>query len=702
MPGLLHTMKHPLLIAIGSLILGIGIGALATARLSTNKTATLSEDLKASSTRKPPSKSKRGHPRKAPSPGVQLQISPSFSVNNEELEALTIEEVKAKLLELDQALPGAAFQFQRHSLYAHWVKLDPEGAWDAVLQMKKRSIRDQMVSSVISQIARSDVPTAQHLIESIKEPRIKQSALAALVHVAAGTDPVLALQLATEDPFLAHQPHHLHNIFSQWTQIDPESALVAAQNLRRPDQKYQAESAIVNAFAQTNPERALQFAQSIEHSDQRNAHLHSVLNTIARTEPKRAVQLLGELDFGNMRHSVIGSIASTWASQDSHAALEWVKTLSPREQSSALSNGMSYFIQSAPEALAQILSNLPLSSNTNQHFSSLASNWAQYDPEATSAWIETLPTGGARNNALSNLVSTLSQTDPRKAAQILTAEGVTAHNSNQINSLMANWIKIAPDEAVAWANELPLTPSVRRSMLQSTITQWATQDLAAARQFTMGLTDSGERVSAARALVTSWSKSAPLEAQSWVMDTLVGDEQGYAMGDLITQVASQDPSVAFSIYQDAMAGLSPEATKKYFGSSLSQIASYWSRHNPAAAGEWILSLPENEQRASAVDRIVDGWSDQDLEGAADFVMGLTEGTERDRAVSRLISETRQNDPEAAYLWATSIGEDQKRESQIRNTIDNWQRYDPTAARAALDTADLSQDAKTKMLNSWDQ
>ncbi len=59
-------------------------------------------------------------------------------------------------------------------------------------------------------------------------------------------------------------------------------------------------------------------------------------------------------------------------------------------------------------------------------------------------------------------------------------------------------------------------------------------------------------------------------------------------------------------------------------------------------------------------------------------------------------------PDVPYATALRIGDEQKKEYQIRNTLQNWQKFDPTAARAALDAADLPQDAKTKMLESWDQ
>jgi hypothetical protein len=96
--------------------------------------------------------------------------------------------------------------------------------------------------------------------------------------------------------------------------------------------------------------------------------------------------------------------------------------------------------------------------------------------------------------------------------------------------------------------------------------------------------------------------------------------------------------------------------------------------------------------------MVDSFGDYDIKGTAEFVNTLAVGKERDQAVGALVSDLGdQGDPESAFDWATSISDASKRESMIRNAANQWKEYDRAAAQAAVNSANISNEAKTDIL-----
>ena len=102
-------------------------------------------------------------------------------------------------------------------------------------------------------------------------------------------------------------------------------------------------------------------------------------------------------------------------------------------------------------------------------------------------------------------------------------------------------------------------------------------------------------------------------------------------------------------------------------------------------------------RRQIISSTISQWAGRDVEGAANFVLTLSDGKERDRAVERLVYDVRRADPESAFDWAASIGDEQKREQMIRDTAYHWKRTDPDAARAAVESADIPDEARTRLL-----
>ena len=90
--------------------------------------------------------------------------------------------------------------------------------------------------------------------------------------------------------------------------------------------------------------------------------------------------------------------------------------------------------------------------------------------------------------------------------------------------------------------------------------------------------------------------------------------------------------------------------------------------------------------------------DFDLPAAAAVWVGEFEsGPDRDGAVKGLVPKILGEDPESAFLWAASVDDPGTRERLVNQTVSQWKQYDPAGARAAIESADLSDEVRQKAL-----
>lgn len=587
----------------------------------------------------------------------------------EAIEALGADEIDAMMVDLQKLNPGDHSRYQLCSaLLNRWASIDADGAWDAVMHFADNDLKRNMISTVIGAISRSDLGKARQLLTEIKDSQTKQSALYGFLNQAASDDPEEAFRVLASEPTNPQGYDHYQNLFQKWAMDDPDAA-IAKLNLIKGN---------------TNRQQALQ----------------GIVAALVTSDPKRALNMLDEMPPGQSRSSMLSSITSVWMSHDSDAAIAWINTLSAADKSKAFENGCWQLIRQDPAKAAAFLSTLPASNQTTNHFSQLASQWAQQDLEAARKWVESLPAGQTREQAMNGIIGTIARTDPAKAASMLGDAVVNNRNYYQVGTIAGEWIKTDPTAALAWLESLDLRGDIQRNVHSQFLQNWVREDAAAASRYAMGIQDEKSRQQAISSLVGAWGQSDPQATREWIMKSLEGDSKNSSLNSLIQSLSYQDTTTALQYYKEATANLTPEVIEKTFGSTASQIARYWVRHDPKAAGQWVLSLPEGQSRSNSIRSMVDDLGDNDIKGAAEFVNTLAVGKDRDQAVASLVQDLgQQGDPESAFDWAASVSDASQRENMIRNAANQWKEYDREAARAAVARADISTEARNRILKN---
>ncbi|MGK0188309.1 MAG: hypothetical protein ACI9R3_004101, partial [Verrucomicrobiales bacterium] len=374
-----------------------------------------------------------------------------------------------------------------------------------------------------------------------------------------------------------------------------------------------------------------------------------------------------------------------------------MQSLAPVDRKNALERSIHQFMQSDPKAAAKMVGSLPMSNNNANLFDNVVSQWAQYDSEAAIAWVETLPAGAGRQQAVNSLVNSLQNDFPAKAAALLSKEGVTNNNTYMAGSVFGNWVANDRDAAVAWIDEFEMGSDVKQNVLSSAIQQWAQNDGPGAAAYALGIADEKLQKSAVSSLMGRWGRSDPTAAKDWAISNLKGNARAESPSSLIQNVAGNDYTMALDLYAETTASLTDEEINKSFGNVARNIAKAWSQYDGAGAAEWVMNLPEGDQRKNSVQSVVGSWSRSDPVAASEFVGTLPNGGERDSAVESLVRNVQQSDPESAFIWAESIGDENKRKDVLRNAAMQWKEIDADAAFQAVGNADISDEAKVSIL-----
>lgn len=700
------------IVGIVSLVVGAGLGFLLGNTLGDKGTAETDEEsasIRPGASGDSASGAGRGaasssRPGQKPGTGGNIAtfldlVNPFNALNNRELNEQVDQLGTAELATLVDELEMVAAADNRsrplrNLLFARWAKLDPDGAWLATTKVRKIGLRAGAISIVLGEIARTDFPKARSLVDSLENGLTKQAAINGMIMGATQESPELAFDLIAQAPGV-HTSSQLHQLFQQWALGQPEIAIAKIKEIEGLQQRNQALNGLISGLAASDPERALAFAKALENRNERRQALNTAVTHIASSDPQRALELLADIPTGSQRQQMIGNIASEWSKQDANAAMEWIQTLAPSEKNAAMNHSIWQFSLSDPKTAAELIQSMPTSNSTSHLYQNLTTNWAQSDSEAASAWVNTLPIGAARQQAVNGLLNAYQNHDPAKAADLLSKEGITINNSYMAGNIFGNWVTTDQDAAVAWLDGMET--GAMRNAVSSAMQEWAQHDAAQAAEYALGIDVESTRKRAVNSIMSSWGQNEPEAAKDWALSNLDGDIKAESLSSLIQNVANNDPKMALELYAETTASLTDAEINKSFSSVASNIARSWSRYDSPGAAEWVMDLPEGDQRSQSLRYVIDNWSEADPVSASEFVGALPEGGERDSAVESLVRRVQQNDPESAFIWAESITDEKKRSNVVRNAAMQWKEIDADAAFQAVGNADIPDEAKVQLL-----
>jgi hypothetical protein len=237
----------------------------------------------------------------------------------------------------------------------------------------------------------------------------------------AETEPVAALELASQIESLRDSARARVAVLEVWGRKDPAAAIAWANNALADEPSHTRNSqlgAIYRGYAEKNPAAAFQQTLAITDNDRLKNHLLQEVITIqiesgGLQAAKLAVDLLADPE---MQSSLRRELVDEWAKFDPKAAAAYVAKLGEDADSSLKSALVSRWAQSDPAVAAAWLSSLDVDDPAiASASSSIIREWTRYDLAASADWLNSLPASPELDRAVISYTFRAAEEDPKTA-----------------------------------------------------------------------------------------------------------------------------------------------------------------------------------------------------------------------------------------------------------------------------------------------
>lgn len=350
------------------------------------------------------------------------------------------------------------------------------------------------------------------------------------------------------------------------------------------------------------------------------------------------------------------------------------------------------------EAEAAKLDQLPMAQRMMASFL-LFGRWGEVDPQGALAFANTMGFGGAFVRP--TILQSWASSDPENAAKYFSENprefaqmgfgpggGGPGGGDSGAGTIAAEWAKLDPEAALAWANTL--SGRDKGSALNAVIGEMASKDPNKA--VAVAATLSGdEQTRAYSEIAEKWGLKDFAAAEAWI-NSLPADVRDRAMASALESFASTDPVAAA-----AKVAMMPAGEDR--DDAIEDIAGPWARKDPAAAAAWVAQQ-QTEDVDDAIRQVMGPWANTDPAAAQTWIASLPQGELRDEATATFIWSNRSADPQDSIQLAESISDEGTRNRTIGMSVWRWMQEDREAATTYVQSStSLSDEAKERLLDN---
>ena len=350
------------------------------------------------------------------------------------------------------------------------------------------------------------------------------------------------------------------------------------------------------------------------------------------------------------------------------------------------------------EAEAAKLDSLPMAQRIMASFL-LFGRGAEVDPTGARAYSNTMGMGGmfVRPTILQSWASV----DPANAAKYFSENprefammggfgGGRGPGGGESGAavIAAEWAKLDPDAALAWANGLEGRD--KSGALNSVISEMASKDPNKAAQVAATL-EGDDQARAYGEIAGKWASTDFAAAEAWIQ-SLPAESRDRAMSQAIESLAATDP-------QGAAAKVASIPVGRDRDRAIEDVAGAWARKDPAGAAAWLVQQ-ETEDPEDAIRGVISNWTAQDSGAALAFIQQQPAGELRDEATTTYLWSNRGSSPQETIRLAETISDEGSRSRAVGMTAMRWMQEDKEAATAYIQQSTaLSDEAKQRLIES---
>jgi hypothetical protein len=240
-------------------------------------------------------------------------------------------------------------------------------------------------------------------------------------------------------------------------------------------------------------------------------------------------------------------------------------------------------------------------------------------------------------------------------------------------------------EATLQVDSLP-EPSVRRLARAELVKGWARSgDYAGVTDYASRLSrgDLRERYAAdiVSAIVANDGSDGVIRWADGVPEDANDNFKRTVFRKALRHVSVRDPEKAAAWYEQ-------QAERPYTDLGMSVVASEWVEHDPEAAFAWLLSKPPGRERDLALSFAMRRWLGLDGQAAAAWMRENQGDAELGAAIEPFVLWLGRSDPAEAVQWAEQIPQETQRARALQIAGMRWRARDPMAFRKWLAQAEL--------------
>ena len=426
---------------------------------------------------------------------------------------------------------------------------------------------------------------------------------------------------------------HTEEFMARWTQSDPEAAEAFIEGLSDPKEKTKLTSVLIGELARLQPLRAMDLITQLGDDLKATRGFSNTFAALAKTHRAELLETLRGWP-PDVAKQALEQVAAQHSREDLEGALKWMEG---EERGRDLFFSVCQLNRAIAPDLIEMAAELP----EGWLNSALSRSWYALSRDDPMMWM------GVDAESLRVTPGMLDQLQRLAIGQLQ----VTAENRAEVMALL--------DEGAGY------DVRTRQAAVESIAGGWMAEDRESAEQWVEGLEDeklreaglarlnreeqswedppppagdllrhlAGENLAQGGRLYTrqirNWTANDLAEARASFreMPAEVRDRASRFMIDQANwQVAAPIRSEALShlVVSGSNGGLS----ERQFLGRVSETAAQWGRSDPAAAAQWVTSLPEGDAREWAARNVVREWAGHSEQEARSWVEGLNRGAER--------------------------------------------------------------------------
>jgi hypothetical protein len=238
----------------------------------------------------------------------------------------------------------------RAYLVRHWAETDAPAAASWVAdRLAGTKVYPEIIQQVAIAWANTDLPAAMDWVRMLPESDGVRNANISIGYEAARTDPISALELATElTPSTERDELILHAV-SQWAASDPANATRWVTNTADSGLRQRLIAVIVVGSAESDARTAATIAaNSLSPGEEQNRAIISIIQRWGQTAPESAGSWISKFPNSELRDLAAETLFAVWRRNDDDQARNWFLRVN---------NSVALETEQAPQAAVRQLSN---------------------------------------------------------------------------------------------------------------------------------------------------------------------------------------------------------------------------------------------------------------------------------------------------------------------------------------------------------